>query len=80
MYYATAALVIEIVSPGDESWNKLPFYATHGVDEVLLVDPSTRSVDWLGMKDGEYQPIERSGLIALGASDLAERIDWPPTE
>ena len=31
VYYATAALVIEIVSPGDESWEKLPFYAAHGV-------------------------------------------------
>jgi Uma2 family endonuclease len=80
MYYATAALVIEIVSPGDESWSKLPFFAAHDVDEVLIVDPSTHSVDWLGLKDGEYQPIVRSGLIDLGAGDLAERIDWPPIE
>ncbi len=29
----TAALVVEIVSPGDESWQKLPFYAAHGVEE-----------------------------------------------
>ena len=48
--------------------------------EVLIVDPATHSVDWLGLKDGEYQPIERSGLIDLGASDLTARIDWPPTE
>jgi Uma2 family endonuclease len=27
VFYPTAALVIEIVSPGDESWDKLPFYA-----------------------------------------------------
>jgi hypothetical protein len=29
--------VIEIVSPGDESWDKLPFYAAHEVDEALIV-------------------------------------------
>ncbi len=34
LWYPTAALVIEIVSPGDESWEKLPFYAAHHVDEV----------------------------------------------
>jgi len=77
-WVATAALVVEIVSPGDKSWEKLPFYAAHDVDEVLIVDPATQSVDWFGLKDGEYRPIERSGLIDLGVSDLGERIDWPP--
>jgi Uma2 family endonuclease len=77
LYYPTAALVVEIVSPGDESWKKLPFYAAQGVDEVLLVDPVTRSVDWLGLRDGEYRPIERSGLIELGADELGARIEWP---
>ncbi len=73
----TAALVVEIVSPGDESWEKLPFYAEHDVDEVLIVDPEKRSVDWLGLSEGDYRPVERSGLIDLSVSDLAERIDWP---
>jgi hypothetical protein len=26
---------------------------------------------------GKYRPVERSGLIALGASELTARIDWP---
>lgn len=77
----TAALVIEIVSPGDESWEKLPFYAVHGVDEVLIVDPQKRSVHWLGLsQDGEYREIERSALIELGPSALTEQLDWPPLE
>jgi Uma2 family endonuclease len=73
----TAALVVEIVSPGDESWQKLPFYAAHGVEEVLIVDPRERAVHWLGLTGGEYHPIERSGLIDLGAAELAQRLDWP---
>jgi Uma2 family endonuclease len=76
-WYSTVALVLEIVSPGDESWERLSFYAAHGVDEVLIVDPATRSVDWLGLSDGEYRPIERSGLVEMSASELAARIDWP---
>jgi len=79
-WHPTAALVVGIVSPGDESWEKLPFYAAHDVDEVLIVDPAKRSVDWLGLHEGEYRSIERSGLVDLGAGELVERIDWPAGE
>jgi len=77
VWHPTAALVVEIVSPGDESWEKLPFYAEHDVDEVLIVDPEKRTVDWLGLTDGEYRPIERGSLIDFGPNQLAEQIDWP---
>jgi Uma2 family endonuclease len=80
VYYPTAALAVEIVSPGDETWDKLPFYASHGVDELLIVDPGKRTVDWLALREDRYDPVERSGLIDLGAADLRERIDWPPIE
>jgi Uma2 family endonuclease len=77
VYLSTAALVIEIVSPGDKTWEKLGFYAAHGVDELLIVEPQQRRVHWLALRPGEYHPIERSALIALGAGELAERLDWP---
>jgi Uma2 family endonuclease len=79
-WHSTAPLLVEVVSPRDESWDKLPFYAAHDVDEVLIVDPLERSVDWLALHDGEYRPIERSGLVDLGARELAEQIEWPPTD
>jgi Uma2 family endonuclease len=69
--------VVEIVSPNDETWEKLPFHAAHKVDEVLIVDPQERSVSWLALADGEYHPVERSGLVDLGGQDLAEQLDWP---
>ena len=77
MWEHTAPLVVEIVSPGDESWEKLPFYAAHGVDEVLIVDPRARTIHWLGLEDGDYEPIEHSGVIDLGPRELTEQIDWP---
>lgn len=77
MWHPSAALVIEIVSPGDESWQKLPFYAKHNVDEVLIVDPAERKVTWLALREGEYRSVQRSGLIELGPTELAEQIDWP---
>ncbi|MHB2000708.1 MAG: Uma2 family endonuclease [Solirubrobacteraceae bacterium] len=73
----TAALVLEVLSPGDETWEKLPFYAAHDVDELLIVDPEQRAVHWLALSGGAYEPVERSGLIELSAAELAQQIDWP---
>jgi Uma2 family endonuclease len=76
LYYPTAALVVEIVSPDDESWAKLPFYAAHHVGEALIVDPQKREVHWLALQGEGYEPIERSALIDFGPEQLAERIVW----
>ncbi len=68
---------LERASGIDESWQKLPFYAAHDVDEVLIVDPEKRSVHWLTLANGEYRDTERSALIELGPNDLAAQIHWP---
>jgi Uma2 family endonuclease len=77
LYYATAALVVEIVSPGDETWAKFSFYAAHEVDELLILDPQERAVHWFALRGDGYEPVERSTLIELSAEELAGRIDWP---
>jgi Putative restriction endonuclease len=76
VYLQTAARVLEIVSPGDETWEKLDFYGAHGVDELLIVDPQQKTASWR-LEPGEYKHLKRSRLIELGAAKLAERIDWP---
>lgn len=73
----TAPLVVEILSPGDESWQKLPFYAARNVTEVLILDPQKREVHWLVLTDGRYEPTDQSGLLDLSAASLARRIEWP---
>lgn len=77
LWNPTAALIGEVVSPEDETWQKLTFYAAHKVDELLIVDPQKRSVHWMALNDGKYQNAKHSGLIELGPAELAERIDWP---
>ena len=77
MWHPTAALVLEVISPEDDTWQKLPFYAAHEVDELLIVDPDTRGIHWLGLANGEYHPIEHSTLIDLGPAQLTQKIDWP---
>lgn len=77
VWHATAALVVETLSPDDETLHKLPFFAAHGVDEILLVDPVQRTVTWLALRDGAYEPVEQSALVELGPAELAAQIDWP---
>jgi Uma2 family endonuclease len=40
-----ADLVVEILSPGDESYAKLDWYAELGVREMLIIDPRTKAVE-----------------------------------
>ncbi len=79
-WITSAALILEIISPGDDVWNKLPFYATRYIDELLILDPQKQTVGWFGLQHDAYAPIERSGLIELGPAELAAKLDWPPVE
>lgn len=77
VFLPTAALIVEIVSPGDMTWEKLPFYARHQVDELLIVDKQERRVHWLALTGAEYKRIASSRLIQFGPGALAARIDSP---
>jgi len=77
VYVPTAALVVEVLSRGDETYEKLPFYATHGVDEVVIADPAGRTLVWLRLVDGAYLETEHSTVLDVAAAELAAQIDWP---
>jgi Uma2 family endonuclease len=77
VWHPTAALVVEIVSPGDDTWQKLPFYAAHKVDELLVIDPRAQTADLLERRGDRYEPIANSSLIDLDVRELAGRIAWP---
>jgi Uma2 family endonuclease len=47
-------VVVEIRSPGDETMEKLPFYAKLGVPEVWVVDRDTRQPDVYVLLAGHY--------------------------
>lgn len=76
LFVPSAALVIEVRSPEDESREKLPFYAARGVDEVLILEPESQAVNWLRLEDGEYVRIEQSELIDLTSGRLAAQLVW----
>jgi Uma2 family endonuclease len=62
-----AVLVVEILSPGDESRAKLGFYGRVGVEEVWLLDPRTRALEILTFVAGRPTPVppDRSPCLDL---------------
>jgi Uma2 family endonuclease len=52
-----AALVVELRSPGDETYAKLPFYAARGVNEVLVVHEH-RQFELYRLREGHYERAE----------------------
>lgn len=76
-YESTAAVVIEICSPGDETYHKLDFYFARNVEELGVIDPERRTVEWFGRGDDGFVPVRASRLLDVSADRLAAEIDWP---
>lgn len=78
--YATAArVVLEVLSPDDKTYDKFPFYASHGVVEILVADPRRRTVEcWRRSQDaGTYQPTPGSKELDVDMATLVSEIRWP---
>ena len=77
VYLPTAAVVVEILSPDDETFEKLPFYAAHGVEEVLVVEPDEHAARVLVLGSSQYEERDTSTVLGISAADLARAIRWP---
>lgn len=75
-----AALVVEIRSPGDETYAKTPFYAALGVTEILVVHEDRR-FELYRLSEGRYEQVEGGTSSVLKVTfDTVEgqrlRIAW----
>jgi Uma2 family endonuclease len=62
-----AELVVEIRSPGDESYEKMPFFAGVGVRECLIIDRRSRAAELYRLNAaGDYV------LVDSGRSDVLD--------
>jgi Uma2 family endonuclease len=77
LFAPTAALVVGIVSPDDETRSKLAFYFAVAVEELLVVDPETRTVEWMTRGPDGFVVAGASLLLGLTTTDLHAAIDWP---
>ena len=88
LYVPTAAIVIEIVSPDDASYAKIPFYLALGVREVWLLDPTQQTLtihtpdahntSSLGVTQGAGTPDlpQRSTVLGVDVSEITAQLGW----
>ena len=72
-----AVLVVEIVSPSDESYRKFDFYRRHQVQEVLIVDPQRRTVELFGYRGEQVVELTRSQVLDVPVDRVTSGISWP---
>lgn len=77
VWVATAAIVVEVVSPHDETFDKFDFYAAHRVDEILVAEPDKRMVHCWCRRDGRFVEADSSELLKVSAAELTASITWP---
>jgi Uma2 family endonuclease len=68
-------VVVEIRSPGDETYEKLAFYADLGVPEVWVVDRDTKRPEIHILRDEKYslQTPDEQGWITSDTTDVQMR-------
>ncbi len=77
VFMPTAAIVVEIVSPGDETWAKFDFYARHGVNEICIAEARRQQIRWLVLAGTAYEETGASPLLGVTTAELGAGIDWP---
>ena len=65
-------LVVEIRSPGDETYEKFEFYARQQVQEVLVIEPDTRAFELYRLDGNGYDRVveDAEGTCRVAALDL----------
>ena len=72
-------LVVEIHSPGDEAYEKLPFYAQLGVPEVWIIHRDTKKPEIHVLKRGRYkkQAKRADGWLRSAGAGIELRVGKP---
>jgi len=72
-------VVVEIRSPGDETVEKMPFYAGLGVPEVWIIDRDTKAPELHVLKQGSYenQPAAEGGWLSSDGTGIRFRAEAP---
>ncbi|CAN5243834.1 hypothetical protein BH20ACT5_BH20ACT5_02840 [soil metagenome] len=80
-----AELVVEILSPADETYDKIHFYAALSVREMLIIHPEDHRIELLRLTGGQLVPVaaDAEGAVesdVLGVTFRTEestlRIGW----
>jgi Uma2 family endonuclease len=77
LYVPTAEAVIEVLSPGDQTYQKFGFYHARSVPELIVVDPIQRSVECWGRAAEVHQKSDAFLGADLTAAELTKLIRRP---
>ena len=77
VWVPTARIVVEVLSPDDETFQKFDFYFARGVEELAVADPVSRTLRWWARGRPGFEPVAASALLGVGVGEVAARIDWP---
>ncbi|WP_380162361.1 Uma2 family endonuclease [Kineococcus sp. R86509] len=72
LYVPTVDVVVEMVSPGDDTEEKIPWYLGRAVREVWKITPAAETVEVVG--SGGPRP--RSDVFDLSAADIRGLLGW----
>ena len=72
-------MAIEIRSPDDETYEKLPFYAELGVPEVWIIHRDTKETEIHLLKRGRYKPqaVRADGWLRSPGTGVELRVGRP---
>lgn len=67
-----ALLAVEIRSPDDEAYGKLPFYAAVGIADVVVIEPPTRAVHVFRLASSAYVRVtpDAGGRLLAASVDV----------
>ena len=77
VWVPTAAIVVEVVSPGDETYQKFGFYHLRGVEEILVADPAKRDLTLFRHGETEFELTDSSAVLEASVAAIAAGITWP---
>ena len=77
VWVPTAAIVVEVVSPGDETYDKFDFYHARGVAEILVADPAKEELTLFRRGAAHYEPADSSAVLEASVAAIAGGISWP---
>ncbi|HZA14953.1 MAG TPA: Uma2 family endonuclease [Myxococcaceae bacterium] len=73
-------MAIELRSPNDETYEKLPFYESMGVREVFVIDPATSLIELFVLRGGKLLPavpdssgVLRSEVLGVGLRSTGKK-------
>jgi Uma2 family endonuclease len=76
-FVETAAVVVEIVSPGDETFEKFDFYFAQSVLDLVIVDPVQKRVQLFTRNEDRYEAVDALTVFPISVAQIVAAIVWP---